>query len=650
MPAVVNEAEMNFETPIEFEQVSEKSLEKPTPSTSKSPKLKPPKGQREHELGVETRNTIEDSTMTATVYLAAPLLENHTLAVTGENALLGKWKTPKGSFKEISKISNDIYIFEGLVPIPSQPGTPFKFVQVDSNGKISYEGQGHHDNRNDELLPGSINFFIFKIKPNKSFIGKFVDGVSKFFLLSEGGAEKITAEFYHITFNHVLKHLMADWDSALEFVQESMEKIRQTVKGNKNNDGFRIFLNQQILHRETKITCDELFILITGVLQIGVYSQNLKDLLNNKSRDFSLYLHEFRNFKRRKSDFQLLLGKLAQEAGPNFWWILFRLDNTEERLKSFGRNKMSETILKTLQVIPQVLLDDPRVASKVMDYLVKCNDVDGLYANFLPVFDENANYQPLLEELLLEKLLLHKTDYGECKALLNSDFLKKEITSCLPNDSTNQRLSTKNTLLEELICGVFNQKLSNIVRLASSTPDYLLPTIVRIVESGVKAKLLATTNLSREDYRYFAQLEDRLLDPFPETKKGIHEKLMTTTREHMKSGSFQSIPSEKLILLALSERTDIPFLDRPKIVDLKKSINRLPTKFFHNLYAALKKPTISLEKSLKPHRKGETKNVVERLENHFDHLGDILNKAKSLQVPLLEIANLQVRFELPWNQ
>jgi transcription termination factor NusB len=49
-----------------------------------------------------------------------------------------------------------------------------------------------------------------------------------------------------------------------------------------------------------------------------------------------------------------------------------------------------------------------------------------------------------------------------------------------------------------------------------------------------------------------------------------------------------------------------------------------------------------VDKILKPFRKGETKDVVEKLENHFDQLDEILNKVQSRSIPLIDFAVLQV--------
>jgi hypothetical protein len=53
-----------------------------------------------------------------------------------------------------------------------------------------------------------------------------------------------------------------------------------------------------------------------------------------------------------------------------------------------------------------------------------------------------------------------------------------------------------------------------------------------------------------------------------------------------------------------------------------------------------------MDKLLKPFRKGETKDVVEKLENHFDQLDGIVNKIQSRNIPLIDLSILQVFFVL----
>jgi len=109
------------------------------------------------------------------------------------------------------------------------------------------------------------------------------------------------------------------------------------------------------------------------------------------------------------------------------------------------------------------------------------------------------------------------------------------------------------------------------------------------------------------------------------------------TMEHLRFGSFHSVPSVKLLLTSLSKRSEepLPWLERDNFVDLQKAMSKLPKKFLQNLHSALK------AKTLEPHRQGEWREVVERLEMHFNYFSKMRLKVKGSQVPLVEMNALQ---------
>jgi hypothetical protein len=151
---------------------------------------------------------VEQSQLTATVFIAAPFAKNHYLAITGEDQNLGKWRQPYGKFEPILHINKDLYIFKGNVPIPSRVNSMFKFVDVNmSDQEIEYEGVGSQDNRREELLPDSWNFFVFKPKKARSMMGKVWEGFSKYMYKSEI-TESIAEEFFNIVLNHILENVL----------------------------------------------------------------------------------------------------------------------------------------------------------------------------------------------------------------------------------------------------------------------------------------------------------------------------------------------------------------------------------------------------------------------------------------------------------
>lgn len=148
-----------------------------------------------------------ESPLTAIIFIAAPLVKNHNLAIVGEGKHLGNWKQPQGKFEAIMQIGPNLHIFKGVVPIPLKTGSNFKFVHVDmSDDRIEYEGEGTWDNRKEELLPDSWNFFIFKPRP-KSMIAKFLEGFRAYLHKSET-KEKIASDFFTIVFDHTLENVL----------------------------------------------------------------------------------------------------------------------------------------------------------------------------------------------------------------------------------------------------------------------------------------------------------------------------------------------------------------------------------------------------------------------------------------------------------
>jgi len=441
--------------------------------------------------------------------------------------------------------------------------------------------------------------------------------------------------------------LFIDWDAAFEFVDDTFRKIKQAVGNDISSFGFRQLLNEWLQDKVLQVNFDKLYLLLICACNTGVYLPKLKEVLGSASKKFSLYLINFQNVRRKRQDFIGVLERIAMLAGRDYWWILFRsgeLYNRQyELLRKLDHREVSESILKTLQENPGILLDPQESAARVVNYLIRWNEIDELYCNLYPIFAQNVSFQHILDPLLLRHLLICKTGVNDLKKILRSNFLHK-LCKSLPLEETTD-LSTHQEaiiLFNEAITTIFKQKLVDVIRLACWTPGYLLPFVVPVVEAIVIQQLKMSSNFTLEEYRYFAKLEDIGFDNFPQTKQQIEIRLLKMTKDHVKSGSFQDVPSLKLILLGLAERKGIPFLERPKVADLQKAISRLPRQFFNNLHTVLKNHGISADNTLKPYRKGTTKSIVELLENHFDQLDEILKKIQNRQVPLIELSSLHV--------
>ena len=382
---------------------------------------------------------------------------------------------------------------------------------------------------------------------------------------------------------------------------------------------------------------------------MDIYSPKLKEVLLLKSKEFSVFLHNFiTNVKFKRQDFNPILESVAIRAGGQFCWILFRINRHSENIKRYQHKEMFQSIFKILEESPEVLLDNPESASRVVDYIVQWNDIDELYYHLRPFMTTNSNYKQLFDRLLLQHLLIHKTRMDDLRRILRSDFMKDAHQTFLPKESDDTDGEEKEKILfNESIKSIFNQPISSVVKLACCTPIYMLPVVVPIVEEIVCQKLKAISNFSKEDYRYFAELDESSLKNFPETKQQIESQVLTMAAKHVKLGFFQDVPSVKLILLGLAQREDLSLLERPKVTDLQNAMGKMPRKFFQNLHSVLKKPGTCVDKVLKPFRKGETKDIVEKLENHFDQLDEILNQIQNRSVPLIDFAILQVLICVP---
>ena len=592
---------------------------------------------------LELLNQIENSPLTATIFVAAPYRKNHTLAITGEDRRLGKWKHPQGNFRPILKIKEELHIFEGIVPVPSLENSLFKFVHVDNSGYVEYEGDGSKDNRSDELLPESWNFFIFRPKI-KSVTDKFWHGWTHFFS-NRDTRKKIAAGFLSIAFQHTMTNPLSDWDDIFEFLDDVIQKIERQTDRN-TSAGFKEFLNQWFQKPEFQ-NFDQLMLLTVGACKTNVYTAQLESILKINSKAFSIYLHNFRNLKRRGRDLVVILERIAINFGQDYSWILFRINRHTEIKES---SLLFNSIIKTLHSIPEVLLHHSECAARVAEYLIKFGgDIDNLYPIMSPVFAKDTAYEKILNPLFLQKFLTQKYSIDDLTKILLSDWMKyayqnisaKEFQQ--ENDISQRHQSC--LLFQGYIETIFNQqKVLDILKLACRTPEFMLSVVTPFVENVVLEKLKTVISFTKEEYHYFAAMadNDRNFDHFPQSKQQIEDVLLKMAMEPVKAGLFLTVPSLKLILRALAKIDNAPFLERANIVDLEEIMRKMPLKFFQNFHFALKTTGLSLEKTLKPYRKGVTRDVVDRIENHFDQVKEIISNIEVQRVSLAEISCLFV--------
>jgi len=259
---------------------------------------------------------------------------------------------------------------------------------------------------------------------------------------------------------------------------------------------------------------------------------------------------------------------------------------------------------------------------------LKCGSIDETYDRFLPIFDTNPRCKTMVDRLFLMSLLDQEKSVVVMTGVFHSRFLKEfsqQEGSILDEDG-----------LKAFFLSLFDRKFIDIILLASSTPDYLLRFVTPVVENLVAKKMELLSYVHRDDWQCFAKIEPNLLDKFPMIHQIIDKAFLRISSKHLDSGSFDSIPSLELILRGLAKRLDtLPFLERPNIVDLRKSVAKLPQKYFQNLHIAVK------GKDLKAHRKGETADVVEAIEKHFELVDAVVVQVRSRHISFKDVANLQ---------
>ncbi len=426
-------------------------------------------------------------------------------------------------------------------------------------------------------------------------------------------------------------------------MDNGLEKIRRTLgsrDGNVLTDGFKHFFDQWIKEPELQINCDRLFLLIVGACKLKVYSEEMR-AANKKmeTKEFSLYLHLFSHLKRKQEDLLAVFEFIAKHGGSNFWWIFFRINRHLEELANRRSSEVSQSLMKTLHEIPEVLLDDKERASRVVDYLVRYwkDSVDALYNNLGTILTENVNYQPLLDSLLLHHLVRYKST-ASSKIIMCSKFMEKVF----------QSTAISKNEFDESVKIIFNNKeFLDVIKLALDAPDYMLPVVTPIVESNVSQKLEKITTFTKEEINFFSShLEKKRFDYFPKAKQKIEHKLLNAAIDSVKLGNFRDVKSVKRILLALAKNPremKIPFLTCPEIVELKNAVASLPQRFFQNLHAALIQHGDSVDDTLKSYCKGDTKIIARQLENHYKQLNELIGRIRNRQIPLNEFPVLKVR-------
>ncbi len=560
---------------------------------------------------------------TAIIYLAAPT--GKRLAIVGLN---GDWATHQGSFELIQEMDSGFGIFMGTIPIPSY-NSPFKFVQLESDGTMKYEGENPSDNRNDELLPDAMYFFVFQ--PRKDgFLKKAGKAIAEAFGMGKPEIrQKILAEFIKLAFNRALKEASFDWDATIDIMRDCLKKLNR-LKCKELLDCFRKFVVDCLQRPEFQGNFDPLLLLIIGSYLTGsTFPDVLKEFLLIYAVPFSLYLYHFKDLKRNNDIFANALETLAAMGGPNYYWIYFHIDRSKKIIKENPKG-VREALIQTMRDIPVVFFSKQETITGVIFYLLRFNDIDDIYDRLFTFLQDKPDYKRMINGLFFKALLERKRTVDEATRIICSKFLIEVETFKSADDGS----------LKVFFEILFDRELSDVVKLANNSPDHLIRFVKPVVQTTILKKMEGLTQFKYDDYHYFAQLDTSKQVHFRQAFRMIDEVCIRMSKEHVRSGDFQNVPCLKLILRSLAEMDpSVPFLERPSLVDLQNAVNKMPRRFFQNLHTVLKSTTLP-DKNLKAHRKGETKNTVERIEGHLDVMEDIVVKIKNRRIALNEITCL----------
>ena len=587
----------------------------------------------------------ESVAITATVFVAAPLTEGRHLGITGKCDSFGNWRRPKGQFQLVEEIEKEYGIFRGLVPVPIDHGSPFKFVLYNlgnADEKMQFEGDGTSDNRRDELIPGGWSYFVFK-PPKKSLIEKGTEAVKN--LWPFGPKTKVRQRAVTFFVSIVLQRIQDEamnWDDSLDFLADSVFKI-QRIECENAKQSFSEAVDARLRNAEPVLNYDDILFTILCAVQTSADSSLLKEFLAKNAVDVSLYFHRLPldgdRFKRSKQQFHRLLASLAVFAGPQYWWLFFRL-NSNDRITKSKPAELSAALIETLKRVSEVLLCDRVVATRVLNYCsANGHSIDSLHTTLYPIKEKHADYCHLIDQILLERLNSVAINMDRKVESLNSDFVR--YFNELGVNSSERKSDFTELFLKKLFNDYYPP---TTIRLATQTPAYLLPAVRPIVDEIMNTKWTNVGQFKRcsePDMKYFARLvfEDRDLDSFPAVKKQIQNLLLESAAENVKDGSLHTIPSLRLVLLALNVRGNHPpLLTRPSVIDLQKAVTVAPRRFFQNLQRAV--GGRDSEEMLAPHRKGEVLKVVEAIEGHLDCVDDIVARIVNRKVPMIELSGL----------
>lgn len=344
-------------------------------------------------------------------------------------------------------------------------------------------------------------------------------------------AEVMTC-FIRIVFKNIVEKLN-EWENNFDFLTQSMNAFKQMDCATLQSC-YSTVINDVFT---TSPSYDNAVFPILCAAIARVYPPALKQFAESQFMSFSSYLSNFLldgRFVRNANEIRSLFGNLALNAGPKYWWLLFRL-NYPNGLRNLKKNELVQSLTETLQRQPELLLcDDGQSVGKVFEFLFPTVlSIGGLYEILLPIKDSHPHYAQLIDSSLL-KVLFSFTKNLEQKVVI----LKSKFFVSLRQNENDWFQRNFNKVTEFLFK---NESFTNLVKLAIACPGQLRPEIAPGVLESIKSKgTFSFDSQPMKESRFLVKVvfESDDLMSFPSIHQTLMNSLLLAAKEKLKEGRY----------------------------------------------------------------------------------------------------------------
>ena len=531
------------------------------------------------------------------------------MAITGKGSALGFWSSPRGKFNLISEFPAHFFLFKGIVPVVSpDSGCNFKFVLLKPGNEdeiLEFEGHASLDNQRNQLLPGSLNFFIYQT-------GNWLENESFCKLEIR---EQIQIQFCCIIYEQVLKDVRKrnDWDRSQDLLVSCLDKLAKLHPRTEMSITFPKFIDH-CLNRSEGVGNDLLLFLIIGAEKLNSFSDNLKHFIIKNASEFAVYLllENSRIFSETRQKLFALLEAFSIHVGREYWAL---------RDLHFGRAQdkhgleKCRVLIQIASKVPEVMLYDISAASRLIDFLFGFNeDVDDIYTQLFPIRHANSDCKNLINQALLINIPLHKKSLKNVEDVIRSKFLENLLVDA------ERRQETLNFLSR-----LYDRPLAEVVLLSEKTPSHVLEYAKSTINDLIAQKLDLVTVFNAQDYEHFANLErGKFYANFPEAELNILNVLSKMAVDDVRNGSFENIPTPKLLVIALSSIDCVFLLDCASISKLQIVIAPFSVEYLKKFNGAVRK----------------IRNSTLTIQVHFERIQEIIDQVKGQRIPLNDVSCL----------